>query len=106
MARIGKVLAGDETWGAYALDVAGHAGLGLLYALPLELLALWLGWGAGWALGLGELAALLGGAIRELVQYLGNRKLHLLDRLLDTLHHVLGPPIALGLAYLVLHLLA
>jgi hypothetical protein len=105
MARIEKVLAGDETWGAYALDVAGHAALGVLYSLPLEVLALWFGWGYGWALGLGEIAAVAGGVIREVLQYLKNRKLHLLDRALDAAHHVLGPPIALGLAFGILALI-
>ena len=106
MARIDEVLAGDATWGSYALDVVGHVALGMAYALPLEVLALKLGWGAGWALLLGELIAVLGGTLRELAQGLRSRKWHLLDRVLDVLHHVLGPPIALGLAYLVLRLIA
>ncbi len=106
MARIEKVLAGEATWGAYALDVAGHTALGLLYALPFEVLVLWFGWGIDWALGLGAVAALTGGVIREVLQYLKNRKLHLLDRSLDAAHHLLGSPIALVLAYLIVRWLA
>ena len=38
MARIDEVLAGDASWGAYALDVAGHTALGPPLALGLVLL--------------------------------------------------------------------
>jgi hypothetical protein len=106
VARIEKVLAGDETWGAYALDVAGHAGLGTAYALPFVASCLYFGTSTWLALVVGLVAALAGGVAREVVQYLGNRKLHLFDRVLDALHHLLGAPIALALVYLVLYLIA
>jgi hypothetical protein len=104
MARIDEVLAGEESWAAWWVDVAGHAGLGAAYSLPFEFLALWLGWGSGWAFGLGELVALFGGAARELYQGLKSRKWHLLDRTLDVAGHALGPLISFPLAYLVLRL--
>jgi hypothetical protein len=96
MARIEAVLAGEKSWGQYALDVLGHAGLGTAYALPFEAAAiLWFGWAVPVALGLGAAAALVGGVLREIVQAVKSGKLHALDRALDALHHLLGGPIAL-----------
>jgi hypothetical protein len=45
--------------------------------------------------------ALTGGVCREIAQYLGSGKAHFLDRSLDALHHILGAPVALGIAVLV-----
>ena len=102
MARIDQVLAGEKSWGAYALDVLGHAALGTAYALPFVIVAFFLGWGVGIQLAAGAVAALLGGVIREIVQHRKSHKLHLLDRALDAVHHLFGAPIALSLFYLVM----
>ncbi len=101
MARIDQVLSGEKSWGKYALDVLGHAGLGTAYALPVAALAVFFSWGAAVAIVGGSIVALIGGAIREVIQYKKSGKLHLLDRVLDALHHVLGGPIAFGIMLLV-----
>lgn len=97
MARIDQVLSGEKTWGQYALDVLGHAGLGVAYSLPV-IFWTWPRWGTVVAIVAGLAVALLGGAIREFVQYKKSGKLHLFDRVLDVAHHALGVPIALVLA--------
>jgi len=109
VARIEKVLSGEVSGWRYALDVLGHAGLGAAYSLPAMVPGVLLDWPAWLTWSLAELLALTGGALRELVQFLKSDKpvadkLHLRDRLLDTLHHALGPPISLGLVHLVVFL--
>jgi hypothetical protein len=98
MARIDEVLTGEKTWSQYGLDVLGHAGLGAAYALPVAALGAW----RDWQLAIVAVAALAfalgGGALREWIQARSTGKLHLLDRALDTAHHALGVPIAMGLA--------
>lgn len=107
MARIEQVLAGEKTWGAYALDVLGHLGLGAAYSLPVIAAGVfWLQLGAWRSLAAGLIVALFGGAVRELVQGLKSGKWHPADRILDTLHHALGPPVSLGLVYLAAWLIA
>lgn len=111
MARLGKVLAGEETWGAYALDVLGHAALGAAWSVfPIMAGVHWLGWGFWLSWGFGLVPALAGGAIREWLQWrkadYEPEKLHLPDRIGDTAHHVLGPPIGWGVALLALWLLS
>ena len=101
MARIDQVLAGEKSWGKYALDVLGHAGLGAAYSLPIvAFVVLRLDWDLVQAIWAGLVFALFGGIVREIVQYVGSGKLHIEDRVLDVLHHVLGPPIAWGLVKL------
>jgi len=104
VARIDQVLAGEKSWGKYALDVLGHAAIGLGASLPAVIPGVLLGWPAWLTLLLGELLALTAGALRERAQYKKSGKLHLLDRVLDTAHHVLGPPIAFGLVHMVVAL--
>lgn len=102
MARIDQVLAGQKTWGQYALDVAGHAGLGGAYSLgPILLGLLVLDAGPWRLLAAGELFALIGGVLREVLQWRSSGRLHLVDRLLDVAQHLVGPPIVLGLVYLI-----
>ena len=110
MARLGKVLAGEETWGAYALDVLGHAALGAAWSVfPIAVGVQWLDWGFWLSWGFGLVPALAGGAFREWLQWrkadYALEKLHLPDRIGDTLHHALGPPIGWGVALLALTLL-
>jgi hypothetical protein len=104
MARIDEVLAGEATWGKYALDVLGHTGLGAAYTLAGALPTLLLGGGLGLAAGIGSGLSLAGGAVREILQASKTGKLHLFDRVLDTLHHLLGVPLGLGLSYLAVQL--
>ncbi len=98
MARIDQVLAGEKSWGAYAVDVIGHTGLGLAYSLPVVAIANALNWSGSvlWFIGLA--AALTGGFVREVTQFdkanYEPAKLHLMDRTLDILHHALGVPLA------------
>jgi hypothetical protein len=98
MARIEQVLAGEKSWGKYALDVFGHLGLGTLYALPTTVAGVYLGAAAPLILSVGVIIALVGGVCREIAQYMGSRKAHFLDRSLDALHHILGAPVAFGIA--------
>lgn len=109
MARIDEVLSGEKSWGKYALDVLGHTGLGVAYSLPFVAAGVvWLDWGFGLSMAVGEPVAVIGGALREWLQWrkadYEPEKLNLLDRVLDTVHHVIGPPIAFGLVKLVLDL--
>jgi hypothetical protein len=99
--RIDDVLAGNKSWGKYALDVLGHTGLGAAYALPTTALAVWLGAGVPLTLIIGCICALTGGVVREICQYMDTGKEHFLDRSLDALHHLLGAPVALGAVVLV-----
>jgi len=104
MARIEQVLAGEESWGKYWLDVLGHFGLGTAYALPIIGICLFLfppEWPLIYTLGFGAGASLFGGTLREIVQFWKSGKLHLLDRALDALQHLLGAPAALGIALLI-----
>ncbi len=101
MARIEQVLAGEKSWWKYALDVLGHAGLGAAFSVLPIAAVVWFGWPFGLAIAVGLPFALGGGALREFLQWRKSGKLHLLDRVLDVAHHVLGPPIAWGLVHLV-----
>jgi hypothetical protein len=95
MARIEQVLAGEKSWGAYALDVLGHFGLGVAWSIgPIATVVFAADFGFGLAMAVGQPCALAGGTWREWRQYRKTGKLHLLDRVLDVLHHVLGPPVA------------
>jgi hypothetical protein len=105
MARIDEVLAGEKTWGQYALDMLGHAGLGAAYSLVAIVPAvLFADFGFLLCMAVGEPLALLGGALREWVQSTKAKHPHPLDRVLDVLHHILGPPIAYGLVRVVVAL--
>jgi len=104
VARIEEVLAGEESWGKYWLDVLGHAGYGAGLALPIIGLCLFFlpsKCSPVYALAFGAGAALLGGVLREVYQFVKSKKLHLLDRILDALAFPLGAPIALGIALLI-----
>lgn len=100
MARIGQVLAGEKTWGRYAVDLLGHSALGAAFALPATIACVLSGQ-IILALLLGSIMARLVGLVRERIQYLRTGKLHLDDRLLDIMHHELGAPIALGIVLVV-----
>lgn len=105
MARWDQVMSGEKTWGQYSLDVLGHAALGIAYSiLPIAATVLWLDWGFMEAMMVGQPLALGFGALREWLQWRSTgyepEKLHPTDRILDTLHHILGPPIAFGLVKL------
>ena len=96
MARIKKVLSGEEPVWKYAVDVVGHAGLGAAWSvLPIAALVLGFDAGFGVAMAVGEPCALTGGAVREWLQWrktgYNPEKLHPEDRALDILHHALGP---------------
>ena len=98
MARIKQVLAGEKSWGKYALDVLGHAGIGAgASVLPIAGAVFGLDVGFGLAMAIGQPFAIGAGAFREWRQFEKTGKLHLLDRILDVMHHVLGPPIAWGI---------
>ena len=98
MARLDEVLAGTATWGRWALDQAGHVGLGTAYALPAEATILFLtSWGIPGALLAGSLTALAGGTAREIVDGIQTGKAHPLDRAVDALFHLPGAAIALAL---------
>ncbi len=102
MARIDQVLAGEKSWGKYALDVLGHTGLGAAYSvLPIAAMVFLLDAGFGLAMAVGQPCALAGGAAREVLQFQKSGKLHLADRLLDVAHHALGPPVAWGIVLLI-----
>jgi len=106
MARLDEVLAGEKSWGQYSVDVLGHVALGTAYALPVIASGIvWLDDPVPVVLGLGAVAALFGGVIREMVQAVKTGKLHLLDRSLDALQHLLGAPVALGIVLAVRALL-
>ena len=95
MARIEQVLAGEKSWGAYVGDIAGHLGLGAAWSIvPIAVVVFAFDFGFGLSMAVGQPCALAGGTWRECRQYRKTGKLHLLDRSLDVLHHVLGPPVA------------
>lgn len=95
MARIEEVLAGDEPVWKYLLDVLGHLGIGAGASIGPIALAV-LVFDAGFLVGqaVGQPCAIAAGTFREVRQYRKTGKLHLLDRVLDVAHHVLGPPVA------------
>lgn len=98
MARIDQVLAGEATWGRWALDQIAHIGLGTAYALlPVGMVVLDTSWSIPAALFLGFAAAGMGGIVREVVQTVATGKPHLLDRSLDALFHLPGGALALGI---------
>lgn len=102
MARIDEVISGEKSVWKYALDVLGHAGLGAAYSLPFIAWGVLAStWGFGFSMVAGIPIAFLGGLLRENYQFKKSGKLHLLDRVLDSAHHVLGPPIAWGLVTVV-----
>ena len=100
MARIGQVLAGEATWGAWWLDQLGHTGLGAAWAVFPTAASIW--WEIGEPIVVSSAAALLGGIGREIYQGVKSGKLHPLDRALDAVFHLPGAPIAYGLVQLVL----
>lgn len=69
---------GWRDWLRWAGDQAAHAAVGALLAFPIALL--WEPTGTFVA----PLFSLLAGAFRELAQWVETRKLHLLDRLIDS----------------------
>lgn len=102
MARIDQVLSGEKSWGAYLGDVAGHFGLGVAWSIfPIAAVVFAADAGFGISMAVGEPCAIAGGTWRERRQWKKTghdpAKLHLLDRALDVLHHVLGPPAAWGI---------
>jgi hypothetical protein len=98
MARIEECIAGTASWWRWALDQLGHAGLGTAYALPSTTLILTLtAWGIPVTMGVGAVAALSGGVIREVIHAAKTGKAHPLDRSVDALFHLLGAPLALGI---------
>ncbi len=100
MARIEQILAGEKSWGDYSIDVLGHTALGLAYSLPVVWLNWFLGWGWGRGFWLGATAALIGGGVREWLQFRKSGKLHALDRSLDIAHHSLGVPLAILIVWI------
>ena len=102
MARIEQVLAGEKTWGAWWLDQLGHTGLGAAYSLPAFILSIVFGWPLWAQFALAAFTALFGGAIREMNQYEKTEKLHLRDRVLDTVFHLPGVAVSFGLVKLTL----
>lgn len=101
MARIEKVLAGEATWGEWWLDQLGHAGLGAAWAAPVSVAGAWLGWCWELTLAIAAVTALFGGVLREVAQYAKSGKLHFWDRFWDSVFHLPGAPIVVGLAWLV-----
>jgi len=98
VARIEKVISGEEPVWKYFVDILGHTGLGAAYALPTSLAGVYLGCSPALILIVGCIMALLGGVAREVAQYMATGKPHPLDRALDALHHLLGAPVAWGIA--------
>jgi len=103
MARIEQVLSGEKTWGQYSLDILGHVGLGTAYAIVPVALYLFLNENACVLCAIvgGTLIALIGGMIREYIQFLKTGKDHFNDRFWDSIHHIIGGPTSVGLALLV-----
>lgn len=101
MARLELVLAGEISKWLYALDVLGHAALGAAVSILPIGGVVWFGGGFWLSMAVGEPIALSFGAWRERRQWKKTgydpAKLHLKDRIWDTIHHVLGPPLAFGL---------
>ena len=108
MARIEQVISGEEPVWKYLLDILGHAGLGAAWSIFPIAFVVWFGLGGFWvSVAVGEPFALAGAAVREWWQWRKTGydpdKVHLKDRVWDTIHHVLGPPIAYPLAVLALY---